>query len=167
MTHTTEGPRSAAPQGRAPANITRGAAHVHPARRLLQWLPELMLVLLAAMGVIFLFNLWWSIPVSVRPGGPLGQAMDQLSARGILPWLGLPLLMATTLVGARRLRWRINHTYAFWKDVCPRCGDPDLQRIPRKPYERRIANLGIPVRRYYCVSCRWRGTRIDGTLVHD
>lgn len=167
MTHTTEGPGSIAPETRTPADVIRGEERGYPVRRLLQWLPDLMLVLLAAIGIIFLFNLWWSIPVSVRPGGPLGQFMDLLAARGILPWVGMPLLLTTALVGARRLRWRINHTYAFWKDVCPRCGDPDLQRIPRKRYERRIAALGIPVRRYYCVQCRWRGTRIEGTLVHD
>lgn len=158
---------SGAPEARAPADVQRSAPRADATRLLLQWLPELLLAISAFVGLLFFLNLWWSIPAALRPGGQLGRLLDILTARGFLPWFGALLLVVTTVAAARRLRWRINHTTLFWKDDCPRCGDPDLQRIPRKPHERRIAALGIPVRRYYCVVCRWRGTRIEGTLVHD
>lgn len=150
-----------------PATSKQRAGATEAIRWLHQLLPDVVLLLVLASGFLFLFNFWWSIPTTIRPGGPLGNSMDSLTARGVLPPLGLLILLIAFPFAIRRLRWRINHTHLFWKDVCPQCGDEDLQRIPRKPHERRIANLGIPVRRYYCVNCRWRGTRIEGTLVHD
>lgn len=132
---------------------------------LVQLLPDLLLLLLFAIFSIFLFNLWWYVPPALRPGWPIGPFLDILRAYGLMPPIGLVGLVVATVLAARRLRWRINHTPRFYKDHCPRCGSHDLQRTPRRPFERRIANTGIPVRRYICVDCHWRGTRIESTLV--
>lgn len=134
-------------------------------RWLLQLLPDLLLLALFLIGFIFLFNLWWYVPSALRPRGFVGQFFDMLRAGGFMPAIGLIILIFTLVCAARRLRWRINNTHAFWKSACPRCGSHDLQRTPRKPVERRVANMGIPVRRYICVECHWRGPRIESTLV--
>lgn len=151
---------------------TQGAATIHSSagtqsrgRGLLQLIPDLFFILAFLVDFIFLFNLWWHIPPTVRPGGLLGQSLDMLRAIGLMPPIGLGALIFTSIFAARRLRWRINNTSRFWKSHCPRCGSSDLQRTPRRPIERRVANMGIPVRRYICVECHWRGPRIESTLV--
>jgi len=70
---------------------------------------------------------------------------------------------ALTAVGISlwRLRARINQHAAWWDRACPQCGSPELKRVHRKPRERLLGALGIPVRRYVCADCRWRGSRID------
>lgn len=134
---------------------------------LVQLVPDLLILASFAAALIFLFNRWWSIPVALRPGGPVGQFLDLLTALGLMPPIGFVAFVVTAIIAARRLRWRVNHTRFLRKSHCPRCGSHDLQRTPRKPIERRIANMGIPLRRYICVDCHWRGPRIEGMLVPD
>jgi hypothetical protein len=133
------------------------------------WLPQLVLDLLLlpafALSFILLLNLWWHIPVAIRPGGPIGQLFDMLRASGLMAPVGIVALLFTTLIAARRLRLRINTTQQLWNTCCPHCHNTNLQRIRRRPYERRIANMGIPLRRYICLQCNWRGSRIEHTLI--
>ena len=165
MTHASKPRRSVL--SRSSGTTTRRAGATWHKRWLVQLLPDLLLLCTILIGLIFLFNRWWSIPIALRPAGLLGQAVDAFAARGYLPMFGVLLLLPTSLGAVHRLRWRINHVRLLWKSTCPKCGSADLQRTPRKPIERRIANMGIPVRRYICVDCHWRGPRIEGTLVHD
>lgn len=133
------------------------------------WLPNLVLDLLLlpafAISFILLFNLWWHIPPAIRPGGPLGSLLDALRASGLMAPVGIVALLATTFIAARRLRRRINNTQLLWNTHCPHCHQDTLQRIRRRPFERRIANMGIPLRRYICLNCDWRGSRIEHTLI--
>lgn len=59
-----------------------------------------------------------------------------------------------------RVRWRILRSEKFWSDHCPRCDSSGLQRIRRRWYDRLLGLAGIPVRRYRCTECKWRGLRI-------
>jgi predicted RNA-binding Zn-ribbon protein involved in translation (DUF1610 family) len=42
-------------------------------------------------------------------------------------------------------------------EVCPRCGEDTLVRVPRRLIER-LVSVVRPVRRYKCWICGWRGT---------
>jgi hypothetical protein len=98
-------------------------------------------------------------------------ALFGLTAVFIWNPFGLPPATAWVIAGVSalafggvalwRLRERINHNAAWLDRACPQCGSPELKRVHRKPRERLLGALGIPVRRYVCADCRWRGARID------
>jgi hypothetical protein len=48
------------------------------------------------------------------------------------------------------------------KSGCPQCWENELVRIRRHKLDRMIAHLGIPVQRYSCRNCHWKGLRVAG-----
>lgn len=102
-------------------------------------------------------------------------AYDQVET-GLVEWffrkggaqsLGGAALVTAVLLGAIRLRWRINHRQKWWARGCPECGGNNLSRIHRTWYDRLLGLIGIPLRRYVCRDCHWRGPRIDESHVHS
>jgi hypothetical protein len=87
----------------------------------------------------------------------------------VLQWFGgltlsdataIVLLAVVFVVAGLRLRWRIIRSPRLYSNHCPTCNASGLKRIHRRWIERLPTLLGIPVRRYYCGHCGWRGLRI-------
>lgn len=125
---------------------------------------ELLLPLFYYIGLVFLLDPLLRLG---QAGTTSGDLLQMVRPYALLPVLGLLVLVVTTVVAWRRLCWRVNHAQRLRNDSCPHCGATELRRISRKPLERRVAGMGIHVRRYICRDCRWRGPRIEGALVQD
>jgi hypothetical protein len=79
-----------------------------------------------------------------------------------LEYLGLLFLALTCTGGVLRLRHHARQRRRWWaSEGCPRCGEMHLKRTPRHRSDHLFGAVGIPVRRYLCRSCSWRGRRID------
>jgi hypothetical protein len=74
--------------------------------------------------------------------------------------IGILILLGVTIVIIFRIRWRILNNDHFWSDHCPRCDSSGLKRVRRYWFDRLIGVFGIPVRRYRCSDCKWRGLRV-------
>ncbi|MBN1317154.1 MAG: hypothetical protein JXA42_16850 [Anaerolineales bacterium] len=70
------------------------------------------------------------------------------------------ILLGVIFVIIMRIRWRILRNDRFWSDHCPRCDSSGLKRVRRHWLDKLIGISGIPVRRYRCSECRWRGLRV-------
>ena len=82
------------------------------------------------------------------------------------PSLGGAFLVVAVLVGVVRVRMRINGRQQWWARQCPTCQGTHLSRIHRTWPDRLLGKTGIPVRRYVCRDCGWRGLRIDESRIH-
>lgn len=52
----------------------------------------------------------------------------------------------------------------YWSIVCPNCEGNQLKRLARTRNQRIIGKLFfLPVRRYICAGCGWKGSRVDYT----
>jgi Zn ribbon nucleic-acid-binding protein len=73
------------------------------------------------------------------------------------------LFFALTCTGfALRLRHHARQRRRWWAgEGCPRCSEMHLKRTPRHRSDHLFGAVGIPVRRYLCGSCGWRGRRVD------
>jgi transposase-like protein len=59
------------------------------------------------------------------------------------------------------VRQRVLHNRKLWLESgCPKCGQHDLMRTHRRRRDRILHKLRIPVYRYECRSCTWRGVRL-------
>lgn len=97
-----------------------------------------------------------------QPAMGASLSLAQVMAyRGGSLLVGLLLLASVLALGFARLRARINRIERWQKDLCPVCGSDDLRRVHRRWYQHLPSWLGIPVRRYVCGNCQWRGARID------
>ncbi|MGM0588126.1 MAG: hypothetical protein ACQETE_06935 [Bacteroidota bacterium] len=57
-----------------------------------------------------------------------------------------------------RLMWRLRSSARFTGTECPHCGYP-LSRIRRTDFQRKVSKI-IPIRRFYCKKCKWKGLRL-------
>lgn len=73
------------------------------------------------------------------------------------------ILLGVVLVALWRLRWRIVQSERLWSTSCPQCDLPELHRIHRRLGGRMLSLLGLPVGRYHCRHCGWKGLRIRKT----
>jgi hypothetical protein len=72
--------------------------------------------------------------------------------------LGLVLLLVIFLLFKRR---RLMNDMRLWSGFgCPNCQERELVRVSRKKRDRLYALVEIPVYRYACRNCTWRGKRI-------
>jgi hypothetical protein len=93
-----------------------------------------------------------------------GKPLAQDGASGRLAFsAGVILLLPVGAGAILRLRWHVVRNRRLWLSDCPRCGSKDLRRSPRLPRDRLLNRLRIPVRRYICADCYWKGSRIDST----
>jgi len=100
------------------------------------------------------------IPVSLRGfASNLGNwvAYDGGSSIGG----GLFFVLAAALTVIRGRQFAIERQ-AWWSNQCPNCKSQfTLRRIRRTKGDKAIALLQIPIRRYACNNCEWRGRRVD------
>lgn len=69
-------------------------------------------------------------------------------------------LIAFLILLAWRIIWRLQGSKRFSATTCPKCSDP-LVRVKSSEWVRKIRPL-LPLRRFYCRSCGWKGIRIKG-----
>lgn len=119
---------------------------------------DLFLSLAALIGTALLFNF---LRVWEGPGRFEGNLGNWLVYEGGAPQTGGVILVLAVLGGALRLRWRVLHHEQWWARVCPNCDQNALKRIHRRRLDRLWEVVRIPVRRYICGDCHWRGVRID------
>ena len=122
--------------------------------------PDVLLLLLLASGLGLLLLL---LVPSLAPAGIPG--LRRLLSGGTFAVLAAVFLATALIGGALRLRWRVLHRSAWWNTACPRCSKNDLRRMQRYSRDRLLGRLGVPVRRYICADCHWRGARIDRTRI--
>lgn len=121
---------------------------------------EILLVMLFVLAVLFLLNPFDALIAGSGAGllKELGTALVNPIISGVIAF-GLLLLF---VVGAfQRAGWRIRHSPSMWKTRCPQCGAKELRRTRRLWHHHLLGRLGLPVRRYICAECHWRGGRID------
>jgi phosphoglycerol transferase MdoB-like AlkP superfamily enzyme len=80
------------------------------------------------------------------------------------------LLIAVFIVGFlaivwRRIVWRLRNSRSLTSPMCPKCSHP-LSRIRRSQFHK-IVSVLLPVRRYYCHNCHWKGVRIKSYTSDD
>lgn len=114
----------------------------------------LLLLGIAGAGWLLLTGLSIEVGSVVAESGGLWGGAEAIS-------IGFPGFVLGLLLGAWRLRWRINRYERWWNACCPSCASNELKRKRRRPFDRLLGRLGIPVRRYICASCQWEGRRID------
>lgn len=123
---------------------------------------DILLTLLLIGSIIMLFN---PLPLFAAPGRFGAGLGFWLAYEGGIQSIGGVILAGTVLVGAMRLRQRINARRAWWARHCPNCGSSQLSRIHRNWIDRLVSRLGIPIRRFVCRDCHWRGARIDESRI--
>lgn len=159
MEHETDAARSRAGPPE-PSDSDRQKARSQSGARVLSLLVNaalISLLLLALLLIVNPFPRWVAPPV---PNANLSLA-QVIAYRGGALLVGLLLLVTVVLLGASRIRAYVFRIERLQSDACPVCGSHDLRRIHRRWYHRLPGVLGIPVRRYVCASCQWRGGRID------
>lgn len=80
---------------------------------------------------------------------------------------GAVLLVLSITFGLMRVRYHLLHS-TRWLDTspCPRCGRLELKRTPRKNWHKVVGSLtGLPLRRYICAHCAWKGVRLDESKI--
>ncbi len=75
---------------------------------------------------------------------------------------GWALLAFAIILIPLRARWWLLNESPWLRMQCPRCGSTKIHRVHRRAWER-VAGKIVPMRRYRCSVCRWRGMRIDRT----
>lgn len=65
----------------------------------------------------------------------------------------------------RRIVWRLRSSRSLTSPLCPKCSHP-LSRIRRRRFQK-IISLLLPLRRYYCHNCHWKGVRIKSYTSDD
>ena len=87
-----------------------------------------------------------------------------------LSWLGYGwgarIIAALSVLGALVLAAQIAYSRVVlrpdrqYSAGCPNCQQHTLQRIGREPSDYLLKTVGVPVRRYKCEQCGWKGRRI-------
>lgn len=140
-------------------------------RVLREWRVEITLVALLGLGLFLLLErldiritLWrWLDQAALVAGDAVLSFMRTFLPNTLSDWIGVVMIAGVLLLARWRLRWRLLRSPSFSSQACPRCGS-HLHRIHRKPYDRAIETLIVPVRRYLCSNsaCRWSGLRVEG-----
>ncbi len=74
---------------------------------------------------------------------------------------GVFVVLAIGIVAIRGRQYAIERK-SWWSNHCPNCDTQfSLQRIRRTKLDKAFALLKIPVHRYTCKNCEWRGRRIN------
>jgi predicted RNA-binding Zn-ribbon protein involved in translation (DUF1610 family) len=85
------------------------------------------------------------------------ELIDWLVAAGSAPLFGALLLGLVLLAMVVYFRRQLRARSSMWTHACPECGSYQLQRVHRRWYDRLLNLIGIPIRRYRCPNCHWRG----------
>lgn len=157
------------------------ARHSHPKKQKPLWLREFGIeigLVSATLLAIFLLIEPWEIRKTlfrlvrqiIRVLGKIissiwSSAADWFKGFSLSDATAFILLAGVIILAGLRLRWRIIRLPRLQSAHCPRCTSVELKRIHRHWFEHLPALLGIPVRRYWCKKCGWRGLRINASKV--
>ncbi len=128
----------------------------------LNFLDKLVIGLLPLLAIFFaiLPFLDQALLLQARQAGGLRPFVDWLVNSGggwIMGAVMFGLWVAYLLIKRLRL---VNNEH-LWVDAgCPQCQERELIRVSRERSDRFYNLLGIPVFRYACRNCTWRGLRI-------
>jgi hypothetical protein len=143
-------------------------------RRILrEWRVEIILSAALALAAFLLLErmdiratLWSGLNRLVDAAGAAAlRVLGLVMPTTLSDLVGLLLVIGVAILAAWRLRWRLMRSPSLTGRVCPRCGS-SLKRIHRKPLDRAINTIIVPIHRYTCSNstCRWRGLRVDAGL---
>jgi hypothetical protein len=92
---------------------------------------------------------------------PGGRPVIAWLANGYNAWIASAALLLLTGLYMLWVRYRFIGNRQLWYSAgCPQCMERELVRVSRKPGDRLYRVLAIPVYRYACRNCTWRGLRI-------
>ena len=86
--------------------------------------------------------------------------MDWLAEIGGAQFAGGVVLGLALLGVIGYARRHLMERSKLWIHACPECGSYDLRRSHRRWHDRLLNRLGLPIRRYRCPNCHWRGPRL-------
>ena len=139
-------------------------------RFLREWRIEIFMVAVVLIGLALVLeqvqirtNLRQSLEAVVLGlGSAVGAVADRAITISRSDALGIALIVAVLILTRWRLRWRLLHSPRFSGNRCPQCGQR-MHRIHRKPADKVISRLIVPVRRFACnaKNCGWIGLRVD------
>jgi L-asparagine transporter-like permease len=105
---------------------------------------------LAAFILLLFAILIWFVPLDER---------FEIVKQAVI--IGVAIAFVAILVVDFRNRYRSNQAN-FVSSGCPQCGYEHLKRMERKKRDRIVGQLfGVPLRRYICPECHWKGTRVN------
>lgn len=134
------------------------------------WYLEISLGIIIVLGVIYLTK----IKLANEWVAAVLHVLDQILI-STLVWFqefiasdfgkkvvfGVIASVALVLLVLWRIIWRLRSTNKFTATTCPNCGNP-LVRIKSHSWQKTVRPL-LPVRRFYCRSCGWKGFRIKSS----
>lgn len=135
------------------------------------WIIDTILLLVIVGGTYLAFNYqYYQQEILIPLLGSLDVNIEQMimsanqSLTSVRDLLSLKVLfqiiggIVAILFIIWRILWRIRDIERFNSTDCPKCGYP-LSRIKRTSFQRLISKI-LPIRRFYCKKCRWKGLRI-------
>lgn len=126
-------------------------------RILREWRVEILLVVGLVLAAFLLLEgmdirstVWQGLNrVLDAAGDAIMSFLGRVTATAMSDLLGLMLVIGVIILAGWRLRWRLRRSPSLISRVCPRCGKP-LLRVHRKPFDRLINKIIVPVHRYGC-----------------
>ncbi len=125
-------------------------------------LDKLIIGLLPLLGLFFaiLPFLDQALLLQARQAGGLRPFVDWLVNSGGA-WIMAAAMFGLWILFLLLKRSRLVNNEHLWVDAgCPQCQERELIRVTRERSDRFYNLLGIPVYRYACRNCTWRGLRI-------
>jgi hypothetical protein len=139
-------------------------------RFLREWRIEIIMVAAVLLGIALVLErvqirtiLRQGLETVVQGLGTFaGTLADRIIPNTLSDALGIGLIVTVLILARWRLRWRLLNSPELSGSRCPQCGSR-MHRIHRKPADKVISGLIVPVRRFECSSkdCRWTGLRVD------
>jgi predicted RNA-binding Zn-ribbon protein involved in translation (DUF1610 family) len=137
------------------------------------WLIDVLLITVLAVGLYAALNLEAVQQQWLEPLKQMFAEDFDVWFQNLLAWMhdtatGITLRLILIIGGALgviflmawRLLWRLRESTRYTGTDCPRCGYP-MSRIRRTDLQRKISKV-IPIRRFYCKKCKWKGIRLKG-----
>lgn len=147
-------------------------------QQIVQWLIanplDLLLILMVLVGIILAINPLPNVTGADRLIRLLPAAARSSALNGV-QWLtydggaqisGSIFFILGAGIGIWRTRQHVFNNRDFWSTNCPSCFQENtLKRVHRTQKDKLWNVLFVPVRRYRCKNCRWKGLRLDENLV--
>jgi hypothetical protein len=133
------------------------------------WFFEVSLVVVIILGGIYVLNVsiinTWVKQVIHDISGFYTQTSTAFKAiisdeNSVKILIGLLAFILFLLILAYRIVWRLQGSKKFTATSCPRCSEP-LVRVKSHEWQKKLRPI-LPLRRFYCRNCGWKGTRIKG-----
>lgn len=133
------------------------------------WYFEASLVVMAILGLAYVFNVsaaheWGKQAINSFLSGfnqflsGFNEILQAVNTPRIL--IAIVVIILVLALIAWRLLWRLQGSKKYSSTTCPRCEAP-LVRVKSLGWQRKIRPI-IPLRRFYCRNCGWKGLRVKG-----